>query len=70
MTDFDRVKEINRLSKIIAESTEDDFIDEFYELSRSKIRFFEDILVEIQISLMILLMNFIDVSFKLKISSL
>lgn len=48
MTDFDRVKEINRLSKIIAESTEDDFIDEFYELSRSKIRFFEDILVEIQ----------------------
>ena len=48
MTDFDRVKEINRLSKIIAESTEDDFIDEFYELSRGKIRFFEDILVEIQ----------------------
>ena len=48
MTDFDRVKEINRLSKIIVESTEDDFIDEFYELSRGKIRFFEDILVEIQ----------------------
>ena len=48
MTDFDRIKEINRLSKIIAESTEDDDIDEFYELSRGKIRFFEDILVEIQ----------------------
>jgi hypothetical protein len=48
MTDFDRVKEINRLAKVIAESTEDDYIDEFYELSRGKIRFFEDILLEIQ----------------------
>lgn len=46
MTDFDRIREINRLAKILVDSTNTN--DEFYDLRLSKIRLLEDVLCDIQ----------------------